>query len=128
MSNLGYLSQGDIESWNNMDCSSALTAGEYYCVAFYADSTSLPMPSTANTPPSSTQAGIISTCKSWYLATDGDSCDLIPLYFGTFDESTFLSWNPALGGTSCTGLVVGTYYCVAGKSCCAPVRNISTPS
>lgn len=72
------------------------------------------MPSTVTTAPSSTQTGIIADCNAWYLAANSDTCDLIPQYFGTFSEEDFLSWNPALGGEACTGLLGGEYYCVGG--------------
>ncbi|KAK0625193.1 hypothetical protein B0T17DRAFT_265186 [Bombardia bombarda] len=84
------------------------------------------MPSTVGTAPSPTQAGIISSCKGWYLATQGDSCDLVPQVFGTFDESSFLSWNPALGGSGCSGLVIGDYYCIAVPG--TPTTRTSLPS
>ena len=81
----------------------------YYCVANF---TSLPLPSTVATLPSPVQSGIISSCTSWYQATFGDDCTLIPSYFETFTQADLLSWNPALK-SDCSGLVPGDYYCVA---------------
>ncbi|KAK0630525.1 hypothetical protein B0T17DRAFT_636671 [Bombardia bombarda] len=109
---LGYLGASDIPAWNSGANCAALIVGDYYCVANY-DSSNLPMPSTVATAPSPTQTGIVGNCKAWYLATNSDTCDLIPQYFGTFSKTDFLSWNPALGGTSCTGLIPGDFYCVA---------------
>ncbi|KAJ5313358.1 uncharacterized protein N7443_000242 [Penicillium atrosanguineum] len=77
-----------------------------------ANGTSLPMPSTTTVLPSPVQTGITSSCTAWYLASDGDDCDLIPEEFGTFSKSDFLNWNPAVQ-SDCSGLVIGDYYCVA---------------
>jgi hypothetical protein len=113
-SSLGYLAESDFETWNvGVNCNN-ITAGDYYCVADYGNN--LPLPSTVSELPSPVQSGITPSCTSWYLATFGDTCDLIPQYFGTFSETQFFAWNPALGGTACTGLVPGDYYCVAGTS------------
>ena len=74
------------------------------------------MPATITTVPSNaTQPGITGDCKAWYLTTPGDTCDLIVQVFGTFSLSSFLSWNPALGGIGCSGLTSGNYYCIASK-------------
>lgn len=110
---LGYLGASEFQNWNSgVDCRD-ITVGDYYCVADYGSA--LPLPSTVSTLPSPVQSGITPSCKAWYLATSGDTCSLIPQYFGTFSESDFISWNPAVGGTTCGGLVVGDYYCVAGS-------------
>ncbi|KAL1867742.1 hypothetical protein VTK73DRAFT_4027 [Phialemonium thermophilum] len=112
LANFTYLAQSDFLSWNpSVSCPSGIAAGTYYCVADYPPD-ALPPPETVTVAPSPTQTGIASSCKAWYLASDGDSCSLIPQYFGTFSESDFLSWNPALKA-DCSGLVVGDYYCVA---------------
>ncbi|PYH81903.1 hypothetical protein BO82DRAFT_414824 [Aspergillus uvarum CBS 121591] len=108
---LGYITEEQFIAWNpavGTDCSD-IQSGYYYCIW---SGTSLPMPSTTATLPSPVQTGIISTCTAWYQATDGDDCTLIVDEFGTFSESDFLSWNPAVL-SDCSGLVVGDYYCVA---------------
>ncbi len=110
---MGYFSVSEFETWNTGVACGTLTAGDYYCVADYSPA-NLPMPSTMTTTPSPVQTGITSSCTAWYLAAFGDDCATIPQIFGTFSESDFLSWNPALGGTACAGLVPGDYYCVAG--------------
>ncbi|PQE17035.1 hypothetical protein CJF30_00003757 [Rutstroemia sp. NJR-2017a BBW] len=107
-SSLGYLEVAQFEEWNSgADCTNLENA--YYCVANF---TSLPLPSTASVLPSPVQSGIAPSCTSWYEATIGDDCDLIPQYFQTFTTADLLAWNPALG-SDCSGLVVGDYYCVA---------------
>ncbi|KAK3386683.1 hypothetical protein B0H63DRAFT_558330 [Podospora didyma] len=122
----GYLSVAEIQAWNTgVNCGSQLISGDNYCVAYFPAGSSPPLPSTVSTPPSPTQTGIISTCKGWYLASSGDTCDLITQMFGTFTEANFLSWNPALG-SSCSGLVVGNYYCIAVPGT-PTTRTASTP-
>ncbi|KAK3933515.1 hypothetical protein QBC46DRAFT_326379 [Diplogelasinospora grovesii] len=109
---MGYFSVSDFQTWNSgVNCNSALTAGDYYCVANYSSS-NLPMPSTVTTTPTPVQTGITAACTAWYLAAFGDDCAIIPQIFGTFSQSDFLTWNPALG-SNCAGLVPGDYYCVA---------------
>ena len=112
---MGYFSVADFQSWNvGVNCT-GLVVGDFYCVAHYTAS-NLPMPSTVTVKPSPVQTGMTTGCTAWYLATFGDSCATIPQIFGTFLETDFLSWNPALGGTACSGLVPGDYYCVASTS------------
>jgi len=89
------------------DCS-GLKPNYYYCVATFTKS---PMPPIITGSPSPTQSGIIPSCKSYYQAIDGDTCDFITTIFGTFSQSEFLGWNPALKA-NCSGLVPGDYYCV----------------
>ncbi|OBT63306.1 hypothetical protein VE03_07916 [Pseudogymnoascus sp. 23342-1-I1] len=82
----------------------------------------LPLPSVAKIAPTATQAGIVSTCVSWYRADSGDTCELIVEIFSTFSAENFLQWNPAvlsdcssltpaLGG-DCLGLTQDYYICV----------------
>jgi hypothetical protein len=105
---LGYLEVADFQKWNlGVDCTNLTNA--YYCVANF---TSLPLPSTASVLPSPIQSGIAPSCTSWYQATVGDDCGLIPQYFQTFTTTDFFTWNPALK-SDCSGLVIGDYYCVA---------------
>lgn len=79
--------------------------------------TALP-PSTTTTStggPSPTQDGLISTCSRFYQAVAGDTCNKIAATYGTFSTADFVTWNPAVG-ESCSGLLVGYYYCVGTPS------------
>ncbi|KAI9933756.1 hypothetical protein MW887_004828 [Aspergillus wentii] len=102
----------DFKNWNPAlgdDCA-GLKPGYWYCVLNWKTP---PMPSTTTALPSAaaTQTGITTNCTSWYQAEDGDDCELIPLMFGTFSQTDFQKWNPALG-SNCTGIKDGDWYCV----------------
>lgn len=102
----GYLSMSDFVKFNpavKSDCS-GLWANTYYCVYDYASS-STPFPPTVSKAPSSLPSGIASNCTSWYQATVGDDCDVIPQMFGTFSKSAFVGWNPAVK-SDCSGIQV----------------------
>ena len=100
--------------WNpavKADCS-GLLAGYYYCIGVPGTPTTKPKPtSTSATGPSPTQSGIIKTCKNFYKAKTGDTCDKIVSSYGTFTSADFIKWNPAVK-SDCSGLLAGYYYCV----------------
>ncbi|KAK1751128.1 hypothetical protein QBC47DRAFT_417548 [Echria macrotheca] len=58
--------------------------------------------------PSPTQAGLISTCTSFYQAQKGDTCWALAnqKFPGTFSLDDFYAWNPAVH-TDCSGLQAG---------------------
>jgi hypothetical protein len=58
-----------------------------------------------------TQAGLISTCKSFYQAVSDDNCSKVVAIFKTFTLAGFLAWNSAVG-KDCSALWTGYYYCV----------------
>jgi len=64
--------------------------------------------------PTPTQQGIISSCTSFYLARQGDTCYSLVQRLGITLED-FYAWNPAVH-TDCSGLVAGFYYCVAAPT------------
>jgi LysM repeat protein len=101
-------------SWNpdiGSNCE-YLQIGKQYCVAGPATSssttTAAPSSTTIGTAP--TQTGIISTCKTYYTAVEGDSCWSIEQAYG-ISAGDFVSWNPAVG-EDCSGLWLGYSYCV----------------
>ncbi|KAF4217196.1 hypothetical protein CNMCM5878_006440 [Aspergillus fumigatiaffinis] len=100
-------------SWNpdiGSNCEH-LQIGNTYCVAGPDTSTSTTTtasPTTTGTAP--TQTGIISTCKTFYTAVEGDSCWSIEQACG-ISADDFVSWNPAVG-EDCSGLWLGYSYCV----------------
>jgi hypothetical protein len=107
-----YIAPRELEQWNVVlgnDCS-GIVPGDYYCVA-NSTAISAEVP-TVTTQPSPTQSGIAPDCKAWYKATPGDDCEVITWEFGTFNESDFTSWNPAVG-QNYSNLVVGDWYFVS---------------
>ena len=107
----GSLTVSEFESWNpalGADCS-GLQSGYYYCiVSANANIGSIP---TVTTSPTPMQTGSIKSCNRWYKARDGDNCETIVIGFGTFSQSQFIQWNPAVG-SSCSNIIVGDYYCI----------------
>ncbi|KAK3897849.1 hypothetical protein C8A05DRAFT_47667 [Staphylotrichum tortipilum] len=60
------------------------------------------------------QDGIVSGCKAFYQAKDGDTCHSV--VDGVYlTETDFYTWNPALNSV-CTGLWVNYWYCVVGPN------------
>ncbi|KAF3002842.1 hypothetical protein E8E14_007637 [Neopestalotiopsis sp. 37M] len=99
-------------SWHSFldgNCN-GLWTGYWYCgIAFDWDN--MPMPPTVTAKPTPVPSGIISSCAAWYMTTGADTCARISEMFGTFSEADFISWNPSVG-SSCSGIVMDTYYCV----------------
>ncbi|KAL4898449.1 hypothetical protein BDV59DRAFT_197356 [Aspergillus ambiguus] len=60
--------------------------------------------------PTPTQAGIVSTCKTFYYVKSGDGCLAIATAYGIALDKLY-TWNPALNG-DCTGLWADYYICV----------------
>ncbi|GFF60496.1 hypothetical protein IFM62136_04638 [Aspergillus lentulus] len=73
-------------------------------------STTTPASSTATTGAVPTETGIISTCKTYYTAVEGDSCWSIEQAY-VIRADDFVSWNLAVGEV-CSGLWLGYSYCV----------------
>ncbi|KAH8899923.1 hypothetical protein GQ53DRAFT_790479 [Thozetella sp. PMI_491] len=101
-------------AWNpavGTNCGS-LWSGYYYCVGNSATSTAKPTTTTTAvaTGPSPTQTGIISSCKTYYLADGSIFCYDIAAKYG-ISLDNFYAWNPAVGNT-CANLWKGYYYCV----------------
>ncbi|RFU25496.1 hypothetical protein B7463_g10848, partial [Scytalidium lignicola] len=65
--------------------------------------------------PSPVQPGIVDGCSNFYQAVSGDTCNEVAVRFRISNDD-FYSWNPAIGGSSCSGLWLGYYYCVGGPS------------
>ena len=61
--------------------------------------------------PSPTQAGLISSCTTFYFAIADDNCNRIVAMYNTFSLDNFVQWNPAVG-TTCSGIWADTWYCV----------------
>lgn len=123
-----YINNTQFQQWNGGSSCNNMTRDTYYCVANFTALT-LPRPPTVSTLPSPVQPGIISSCVSWYQAERENDCGIIPQLFRTFGEAEFLSWNPAIGGPNCSGLVVGDYYCVAIPSTpTVPLVDLGTPT
>ena len=99
------------ENWNpDVDgaCDN-LWIGYSYCVK--ADASCDTGSSTPVATPNPVQKGMVSGCKKFYRAQQGDYCVLVADKFG-IDVATFMEWNPAVG-KECGSMLVGYYYCVA---------------
>ena len=114
----GIFTQKEFLEWNpalNGACDS-VRSGNYYCVANFGDSArSLPQPSHVTKAPARLPYGSRRGCESWYKATGGDDCALIAKMFGTFDEESFINWNPSVK-KDCRGIKDDVWYCVAKKN------------
>jgi hypothetical protein len=116
----GTFNLADFIAWNpavKSDCT-GLWVDFYYCVgvpgstATPTTSKPTPPPSATGPPkPSPTQAGLISTCTSFYQAVSDDNCSKVVAIFKTFTLAGFLAWNSAVG-KDCSALWTGYYYCV----------------
>ncbi|KAL3295352.1 carbohydrate-binding module family 50 protein [Colletotrichum asianum] len=112
----GRFSLAEFLEWNlgvGSDCS-GIQAGWSYCVAIPGtptDPTSDPdQPSIPTGTP--TQTGIATDCSDFWLVSSDDTCASIADHNGITVEQ-LLTWNPALGTTSCSGLKADVYVCVA---------------
>lgn len=63
------------------------------------------------TRPAVIPTGQAANCNRWYQATGYETCDDIVLLFGTFDSSSFISWNPSVG-SGCSTIKADTNYCI----------------
>ena len=86
-------------------------AGPGWSTVYYGMDTTTPAPSSTSasatatvtrsavTPPAPTQSGAAPDCEAWYVAVDGDNCQLIVDRYG-ITLSQFYAWNPAVGSKS----------------------------
>ncbi|KAK8089858.1 hypothetical protein PG997_004819 [Apiospora hydei] len=106
-----FLTEEDFMAMNpalNGNCD-GMWLNYYYCVVGPSGITA--MPATATSPPATVPSGQNPKCQHWYQR-DGESCTDIVAMFGAFSLSDFLSWNPSIGGVSCSGITDGAWYCV----------------
>ncbi len=59
-----------------------------------------------------TAQDITSYCTQWATAPSGYDCYMLSASYGV-DIDAFVSWNPSLVNSNCTGYQMGTSYCVA---------------
>jgi hypothetical protein len=99
---------------------SGLWADTYCCVGiigFTPTSTTTTKTSTTTTPgngvatPTPYQTGMTTRCKTFHYVVTNDTCDTISKA-AKITLAQFYSWNPA-AGSSCTGLWLDTYCCIA---------------
>ncbi|KAH7635588.1 hypothetical protein B0T09DRAFT_298276 [Sordaria sp. MPI-SDFR-AT-0083] len=64
------------------------------------------------TTPLPIQPGMVSDCDSFYFVKLGDSCTTIAASNG-ISLTQFTTWNPQVGGASCSGLWANAYVCVS---------------
>ncbi|KAB8229898.1 uncharacterized protein BDW43DRAFT_314545 [Aspergillus alliaceus] len=106
---------GKLYIWNpalNEDCS-GLWPNYYICVdvgTTNATTTTATTTAGAVATPTPTQAGMVSSCKSFYYVQSGNRCSDIAANNGIALSKLYI-WNPALNG-DCSGLWPDYYICV----------------
>ncbi|KAL6399532.1 Peptidoglycan-binding lysin domain [Ilyonectria robusta] len=80
-----------------------------YCVSLES---ATPAPETdENVPPSPRAAGEIENCTTWYAPDSYDSCESV-LAFTWLEFDDLYHMNPSIK-SDCSGLTLGTYYCIS---------------
>ncbi|KAJ4269754.1 hypothetical protein NW762_001422 [Fusarium torreyae] len=70
-----------------------------------------PTPQKEEAPPSPRAAGEVQNCTAWWATDDGYSCeDFLSMTWLEMDD--FYRMNPSVK-SDCTGMAIGTYYCVS---------------
>ncbi|KAI1810267.1 LysM domain-containing protein [Poronia punctata] len=108
------ISVSQITTWNPAVGSSCTTLWlDYYiCISIVGHTPTTTSPGNGIATPTPTQSGMTPNCKTFHLVKSGESCATIASQYH-ITVAQFVSWNPASGGTSCTGLWANTYACVA---------------
>ncbi|KAI1151806.1 hypothetical protein F4825DRAFT_451089 [Nemania diffusa] len=117
----GTFTLSDFYAWNpavGSDCT-GLQAKVYYCVGIPGTPTAMPTTSTTTTStgngiatPTPIQPGMVSNCDVFYFVQSGDGCQVIADKNG-ITLAQFTTWNPQVGGSSCSGLWASVYVCVS---------------
>jgi len=99
---------------------SGLWANVYVCVGVIggtSPTTTAPTTTTTTTTgngintPLPTQPGMVDNCDRFYFVETDDSCADIASWHG-ISLNQFTTWNPNVGGASCSGLWANVYVCV----------------
>ncbi|PTB40686.1 carbohydrate-binding module family 50 protein [Trichoderma asperellum CBS 433.97] len=85
-----------------------LAANISYCVALVSPTADLP---TTTAPPGPHASGEVSNCTTWFAPQAYNTCRDI-LYIAQLSFADFYQMNPSVG-PDCSGLVVGTNYCIS---------------
>lgn len=127
----GVFSLDQFLGWNpsvGSSCANILD-DEWYCVAVPGTPTTrtAPLP-TFTPPPVPTQSGMAAGCSRRWIVGSKDTCDSIARANG-LSLATFLSWNPAVGSTTCDSLKPDYYVCVevGGSTDPGPAPTSSGP-
>ncbi|KAH8655300.1 hypothetical protein BX600DRAFT_525233 [Xylariales sp. PMI_506] len=84
-----------------------LSESSSYCVQLFSTTAT----SSATSTPTPQAAGVVANCTAWYQVQSFSTCASILSVF-YLDIAQFYAWNPSVGD-DCTGLAVGTYYCIS---------------
>ncbi|KAF4465975.1 domain-containing [Fusarium albosuccineum] len=98
-----------------------------------------PLPPTTTAPgngietPQPIQPGMVDNCNRFHMVTSGQNCAVITSQYG-ITIAQFITWNPQIGGSACTGLWLDAYVCIGvigfeppEPSPTAPGNGIETP-
>lgn len=109
----------NFNTWNSgvgIGCSS-LWLGYYVCTGVVGSTGTTTTKATTTTAgngistPTPTQAGmVVSSCNSFHMVAEGDTCDSIAKVNGE-TVANIEKWNPGIGST-CSSLWLGYYICV----------------
>lgn len=80
--------------------------------------------------PSPIQPGMVDNCNDFYKVVSGDNCQGVSSK-KHISLDDFLTWNPQVGGRSCSGLWAGAYVCVSvigHQAPTGPPAHDGTPS
>jgi LysM repeat protein len=76
---------------------------------------------------------MVANCGVFYFTKSGDNCEAIATTKG-ITVAQFITWNPQVGGTACSGLWVGVNVCVSiightpTTTTASPTNGIATPT
>ncbi|KAF5561912.1 hypothetical protein FNAPI_3459 [Fusarium napiforme] len=95
---------------NSYNYPCTLSESVSYCVALES-ATAVPGPRKEDAPPSPRAADEVQNCTSWFAAKPGWSCENLLLTKHLEIEDLY-SMNPSVK-SDCSGMAIGTYYCVS---------------
>ncbi|KAF5482996.1 LysM domain-containing protein [Colletotrichum siamense] len=110
------ISVSQFVDWNPSVGSSCggLWLDAYVCISIIGHTPTTPTPTSPGNgvaTPTPIQDGMTKSCKKFHYVVSGNTCTTIASQYG-ITVAQFTSWNPAVG-SSCTGLWLNTYACVA---------------
>lgn len=128
------ISLAQFSKWNpkvgGSDCS-GLWLDVYVCVSIVGHEPTPTKPGNGISTPTPTQPGMVGNCNKFYKVKKGDNCESISKKSG-ISVKEFTTWNPKVGGTTCTGLWLDNYVCVNivghKPTPTKPGNGVSTPT
>ncbi|KAL2138638.1 hypothetical protein VTI28DRAFT_6482 [Corynascus sepedonium] len=107
------VSVAELTTWNpsvGKGCTS-LWLDYYICISVVGHEPTPTDPGNGIATPTPTQTGMTKNCNKFHYVETTDNCQTIVAKY-KITLANFVKWNPAVGGTACTGLWAKTYACV----------------